>query len=134
MQRTRTRKTAQETAIIETGSTVNAQETPEQMEKRQQGEAIALLVRSFKLPSESALIKALKAAQVVSVSRARRGDILSRLPIKREAVKGGKVSLAKGEVTDRTGQTRDASSLSADDAKAFNALTSIVNAAELLAL
>ena len=104
------------------------------MEGAQRNAAVAFLVSLYGLPSNSSLLKALDAAKRVSIARARRGDVLSRLPVIREAVKGGKASLSKGECTDRNGMTRDTSSLSADDVKAFNAITTIVNAAETLGL
>lgn len=129
---TRSTETTAPTVTLSEGATVNPS-TPT-VEAITKESAIAFLVSSFGLPSASSLSKALDAAKRVSIARARRGDVLSRLPVIREAVKGGKASLSKGEVTDRNGQTRDTSSLSADDVKAFNAITTVVNAAETLGL
>ena len=119
------------TVTLNAGDTVNSASTVEAITKES---AIAFLVSSFGLPSASSLTKALDVAKRVSIARARRGDLISRLPVIREAVKGGKASFSKRECTDRNGMTRDTSSLSADDVKAFNAITTIVNAAETLGL
>lgn len=141
-----TAKSAQPSVTLSEGATVNpviptpvTVELPlgapaTDKEGTQRNAAVAFLVSLYGLPSNSSLLKALDAAKRVSIARARRGDVLSRLPVIRETVKGGKASLSKGEVTDRNGQTRDTSSLSADDVKAFNAITTLFNAAETLGL
>lgn len=134
---TRSTETATPSVTLSEGETVNPTTqilTPEAIAKHERESAISLLVSLYGLPSASSLTKALNAAKRVSDARATRGTVLSRLPIIREAVKGGKASFSKGEVTDRNGMTRDTSSLRADDVKALNAITTIVNAAETLGL
>ncbi len=94
--------------------------------------ALALLVSHYGIPSASLAERALKAASLAANANSAHGAIRSKLPILSEAEKLGKAG--KELVKDSDKVTRDASSLSSDQRKEYNRLTSLIEAAKLLGI
>ncbi len=98
--------------------------------------ALAFLVSHYGLPSVSLAERALKAAVMVANANSAHGDMRTKMPVIQEIVKDGKATKKEGAFTvkDNEGVTRDASKLTPEQRRAYNALVVTVTAAKHLGI
>lgn len=98
--------------------------------------ALAVLVSHYGLTSASLAERALKAASIAANANALHGDMRAKMPIIHEALKDGKATKREGvfSVRDTEGVTRDASKLTPEQRKAYNALVTTITAAKHLGI
>jgi hypothetical protein len=98
--------------------------------------AIACLVECYGITSASLLERAIKAAMMAANANALHGDMRAKMPIIQEVLKDGKATKREGvfSVRDTEGVTRDASKLTPEQRKAYNALVVTITAAKHLGI